>query len=51
MKHYRLDDMTKGWFVGAFTPTVVDTPHCEVAIKHYAAGDYEAAHHHKIGMS
>ena len=48
MKHYRLDEMTKGWFVGAFTPTVVDTPHCEVAIKHYAAGDYEAAHHHKI---
>lgn len=48
MKHYRLEDMTKGWFVGAFAPTVLDTKDCEVAIKHYAAGDYEPVHHHKV---
>lgn len=48
MKQYRLEDMTKGWFVGAFAPTVIDTTDCEVAIKHYTAGDYEPTHHHKI---
>lgn len=48
MKHHRLDDMTKGWFVGAFAPTAHDTANCEVAVKHYQSGDHEAAHHHKI---
>lgn len=48
MKHARLDDMTKGWFVGAFSPTVHATDACEVAVKHYKAGDKEGAHFHKI---
>jgi hypothetical protein len=48
VKVFALDDMTKGWFVGNFTPTVLATNLVEVAIKRYKAGEYEPAHHHKI---
>lgn len=44
----QLSDMTKGWFVGDFTPTSFQTTACEVAVKSYRAGDNEARHHHKI---
>lgn len=48
MERYRLDDMTRGWFVGDFTPTALATRAAEVGIKHYRAGDREARHYHKI---
>ncbi len=48
MKHFRLENMVKGWFVGGFTPTAYATSGCEVAVKHYKVGDYESIHHHKI---
>lgn len=48
MKHDRLDEMVKGWFVGAFAPTAFSTNACEVAVKNYRAGDYEEAHYHKV---
>lgn len=48
MKQARLDDMTKGWFVGAFSPTAHATNSCEVAVKSYKAGEREAAHYHKV---
>ena len=48
MKHHRLDDMTKGWFVGDFAPTAHTTEACEVAVKRYRAGDHEGAHLHRI---
>lgn len=48
MIHARLEDMVKGWFVGGFTPTAYQTEACEVAVKYYKIGDYEAAHFHKI---
>lgn len=48
MKLLKLDDMTKGWFVGNFTPTAFSTEACEVACKKYKAGDYEERHFHKI---
>lgn len=48
MKHARLDQMVNGWFVGAFSPTAHKTDACEVAVKHYKAGDKEAAHFHRI---
>lgn len=48
MRSARLDDMTKGWFVGAFAPTAHATDACEVAVKRYRAGDHEAAHLHKV---
>lgn len=48
MRHARLEAMTKGWFVGSFDPTALATDACEVAVKHYHAGDTEALHHHKV---
>ena len=48
MKTARLEDMTKGWFVGAFSPTAHATDACEVGVKRYKAGDKEAAHLHKV---
>ena len=44
----RLQDMTKGWFIGDFTPTAHRTRDVEVAVKHYRAGDAESAHYHRI---
>jgi quercetin dioxygenase-like cupin family protein len=45
---FRLDEMTKGWFVGAFAPTALRTDSAEVAVKTYKAGDRENRHHHKV---
>lgn len=47
MKIFKLEDMTGGWFVGDFSPSVVKTKECEVALKEYKAGDKENRHHHK----
>lgn len=48
VRHAKLDNMKGGWFVGSFSPTVHDTTAAEVAVKHYCAGDYEAAHYHRV---
>jgi hypothetical protein len=40
--------MVKGWFVGDFEPSVAHSTVCEVAVKHYAAGEYEEIHHHRV---
>lgn len=48
MKTAKLSDMTKGWFVGNFEPTLYKTTDVEVAVKTYAAGAYEKKHYHKI---
>ncbi len=48
MRHARLETMVKGWFVGDFAPVALQTDVCEVAVKHYTAGDFETLHHHKI---
>lgn len=48
MKEYKLQDMTKGWFVGNFEPSIIKTNDVEVAVKNYNKGDYESSHFHKI---
>jgi hypothetical protein len=48
MKVHRLDDMTRGWFVGNFEPTLYRTDAVEVAVKHYVAGDAEERHVHRV---
>lgn len=48
MKTGKLSNMTKGWFVGNFEPTLYKTNDVETAVKSYQAGDYETAHYHKI---
>lgn len=48
MKKFRLDDMTRGWFVGDFAPTALQTEAAEVAVKTYESGASEARHMHKV---
>lgn len=48
MKHARLENMIKGWFVGGFEPTVLNTQDCEVAVKKYVKGEKESAHYHRV---
>ena len=48
MHKVRLESMTKGWFIGNFTPTLFATEAVEVAIKEYPAGSSEKWHYHKI---
>jgi len=48
MKKHELGDMRGGWFVGQFEPSVLKLTQCEVAVKHYRAGDREAAHVHRL---
>jgi len=48
MKVSRLDEMTRGWFVGDFTPSLLKTRDVEVAVMRYKAGDAEKKHFHKI---
>lgn len=44
----KLKDMRGGWFVGQFEPTCLSLKECEVAVKHYRAGDAEPRHVHRI---
>lgn len=50
MQTFPLDSYTKGWFVGAFEPTLFATDAVEVGVKSYRAGEREAAHHHKVAV-
>ncbi len=48
MEHYNLNDFFKGWIIGDFKPTLLNTTDFEIAIKRYKAGDTETTHHHKV---
>lgn len=48
MKLAKVGDMTKGWFIGDFAPSLCRTRDVEVAVKFYRAGDAEAAHFHRV---
>src|ERR1035437_10392500 len=48
MKVAKLNEMTKGWFIGNFSPTLFVTGSVEVAVKEYPAGASEEWHYHKI---
>ncbi|MGU3469171.1 hypothetical protein ACLBXO_30465 [Methylobacterium sp. C33D] len=48
MKFAHLSEMTGGWFVGDFQPSVLGTSAFEAGIKKYKAGDIDAKHFHKI---
>jgi quercetin dioxygenase-like cupin family protein len=45
---HRLEEMTGGWFVGGFTPTLAPLEAAEVAVQHFRAGQVEPEHHHKV---
>lgn len=48
MRVAKVGEMTKGWFIGDFEPTLWQTQDVEVAVKFYRAGDAEAAHFHRV---
>jgi hypothetical protein len=45
---YNLNTFIKGWFIGNFEPTLLQTNDFEIAIKRYKEDDYEETHYHKI---
>ena len=44
MHRYKLEDMTDGWFIGNFSPTVVKSKDFEVTVRKYKLGDREQKH-------
>lgn len=48
MQISKLDEMTKGWFIGNFEPSLYKTNDVEIAVKTYKKGDKEERHYHKI---
>src|SRR4051812_42690528 len=48
MTKSKLKDFFKGWFVGNFSPTLIQTNEVEIAVKHYKNGDFENSHYHKV---
>jgi hypothetical protein len=48
MKLLRIDDMTRGWFVGNFSPTVHATPHFEVGYREYPPNHPPDPHYHPV---
>jgi hypothetical protein len=47
MDLFKLDKMTRGWFIGDFEPSLLKADY-EVAVKKYKAGDSEDTHYHAI---
>ena len=48
MKTAKLSDMTNGWFVGDFDPSLLKTKDFEVAVQRFEAGEYAVWHVHKV---
>ncbi|WP_047979875.1 cupin domain-containing protein [Ornithinibacillus contaminans] len=47
MKVNHISDMENGWFIGDFSPTILETTDFEVAVKNHKAGYVEKSHYHK----
>ena len=48
MRKARLEDMTRGWFIGNFEPVVLRTDAFEMGVKKYKAGEKEERHYHRV---
>jgi len=48
MNKHNIQDFIRGWLVGDFEPSLVQSKDIEVAIQYYKAGDHEPKHIHKI---
>jgi hypothetical protein len=48
MKLFRINDMTRGWFVGNFSPTVHATGDFEVGYREYPANHPPDPHYHPV---
>ena len=43
-----VNEYTKGWLVGNFEPSLINSKDIEVGLKYYKKGDKESKHVHKI---
>lgn len=50
MKNYRIEDFKLGWFVGDFSPTIINSPFIEVAYHKHKVGDDLKSHYHKLAQ-
>jgi quercetin dioxygenase-like cupin family protein len=48
MKKFKLEDFTRGWIVGDFTPTILHSKDFEFMVREYKKDDKEDRHMHKI---
>jgi len=48
MKIDKLSDMTKGWVIRDFEPSLLKTQDVEVAVKVYVEGECEEMHYQKL---
>lgn len=48
MKTAKLSDMTRGWFIGDFEPSVLRTPLFEVGVLSHKKGEAWPAHYHRV---
>lgn len=48
MNIYKLKDMTGGWFIGDFTPSLLKTAEIEVAVQYFKAGEHSPLHYHRV---
>lgn len=49
MQAHKLSDMTRGWIVGNFSPTLYQKDY-EIGFKYYKVGDYEKSHKHLLSQ-
>ena len=48
MKIEKLDNMTRGWFIGDFEPSILRTKDFEAGIVYHKKGELWPAHYHAI---
>lgn len=48
MKVGKLSDMTRGWIIGDFDPSLVKTTDFEVGVQTHCKGDKWPTHYHKV---
>lgn len=47
MKLSRIENYTRGWFIGNFEPSLLKTPDFEVGVLTHKKGEYWSPHYHK----
>jgi translation initiation factor IF-1 len=50
MKLSKINEMTGGWFVGNFEPSILKTSQFEACVKQYSQGDREPSHFQKSAV-
>lgn len=48
MQTFKLEDFTRGWFIGDFTPSIFRTSNFEVGVLHHYKGEVWPAHYQKV---